>query len=159
MQIIGSEAPIETILLAAGLPGVYPRFSPQSRPRLGAGRFLRRRAGLGLPGGRYQSLDFLQPGRHTFAFYSGLSIAGGRGARRGVQAASDVRPAAIISIDGSLPEPLLIGIRILGPSLGIPSVPHLEAGEPVPVEPAPRRACLGRRSRPAPRQARRAAAL
>ena len=43
------------------------------------GRILRGWALLGLPGRRLPALDFLQPGRHTYAFYTGLALAGAAG--------------------------------------------------------------------------------
>lgn len=76
-QIAVTEAPMETILLAIGLPGlaaVWARGAIRGGALVGfaaAGFF------WGYLAGNWRSLDFLQPGRHTYAFYSALALAGG----------------------------------------------------------------------------------
>ena len=75
-QIIGgTEAPIESILLAAGLPGLAWMIR---RHRTGGVALLGFcGAGLfwGYLAGGLRALDFLQPGRHTYALYTGLALA------------------------------------------------------------------------------------
>jgi hypothetical protein len=79
LQILVSESPIEAVIIAAGLPGLFIlwRRGPTEPWALvgfcGAGLF------WGYLAGASRSLDFLQPGRHTYAFYSALAIAGGVG--------------------------------------------------------------------------------
>lgn len=78
-QILTSESPIQAAILGAGLVGLAGL----------AGRWRVRAAGLagfvgagflwGYLAGGFRALDFLQPGRHTYAFYSGLAVAGGIG--------------------------------------------------------------------------------
>lgn len=77
VQIIGSEAPIESILLGAGIPGFALVF--RRSPVAGWALFGFCAAGMlwGYLAGVSRALDFLQPGRHTFAFYTALSVAGG----------------------------------------------------------------------------------
>ena len=75
----GPEAPIQCILLAAGLPGLVCLIR---RNRIeGAALFGFCAAGLfwGYLAGGLRSLDFLQPGRHTYALYLGLAVASALG--------------------------------------------------------------------------------
>jgi hypothetical protein len=77
IQIGWSEAPMEAFLLAAGLPGLFLLL----RRNLIAGSALLGFAAAGvfwgyLAGG-IRALDFLQPGRHTYAFYTALALASG----------------------------------------------------------------------------------
>jgi hypothetical protein len=79
LQIVSTEAPIQSILVAAGLLGlvVLCRRTPTTGWALvgfcAAGAF------WGYLAGGLRSLDFLQPGRHTYALFTGLAIAGGAG--------------------------------------------------------------------------------
>ena len=92
------------------------------------------------------SLDFLQPGRHTFALYSGLAIAGGRGARGGRSGDS---------ADGAVGRPRSLGHRrdardrhpALRPHAGGVGPRPPPGRRAVPVEPALAPVALGRRSR------------
>jgi hypothetical protein len=78
-QIASREAPIETILLAIGLPGLAAVFARgKVRGPVLAG-FAASGFFWGYLAGNWRSLDFLQPGRHTYAFYSALALAGGAG--------------------------------------------------------------------------------
>jgi hypothetical protein len=113
-QIVRTEAPIQCILIAAGLPGIY-LFSRFNRifgwAALG---FCAAGFGWGYLAGASRSLDFLQPGRHTYAFFAVLAMAGGamlyevftrlRG-RRGGAARLDLWAMA---------GAFLIGIRLIG---------------------------------------------
>ena len=79
-QIFGrSEAPIETILLATGLPGLAWMIRRQQTG--GAALLGFCAAGLlwGYLAGGLRALDFLQPGRHTYALYTGLALSGAAG--------------------------------------------------------------------------------
>lgn len=114
-KIVWSEAPMQTMLLAAGLPGIW--VIVRRRPVRGwalAG-FCGAGLGWGYLAGAAGSLDFLQPGRHTFAMYSGLSIAGAAGIERAVRRLGLSRPPrlggwAVVGL-------LLVGIRVVGPSV------------------------------------------
>jgi hypothetical protein len=79
LQIFTTEAEIECVLIALGGPGLV-FLVRQSRVRGSAllGFCL---AGLfwGYLAGGFPGLDFLQPGRHTYAMYSGLALAAGAG--------------------------------------------------------------------------------
>ena len=78
-QIIVSEPPIQAIIIATGLTGLFVIWRRGATEPwalvgfCGAGLF------WGYLAGASRSLDFLQPGRHTYAFYSALAIAGGAG--------------------------------------------------------------------------------
>ncbi len=75
--VAGREARIEIILMALGIPGLVllvRRDRAKGVALLGfcvAGLF------WGYLAADFRALDFLQPGRHTYAFYSGLALAGG----------------------------------------------------------------------------------
>src|SRR5208283_3659808 len=77
LQIILTEAEVQSLLIATGLPGLM-LITRQNRIR---GTAL---AGFCLAGffwgylaAWFPSLDFLQPGRQTYAFYTALALAGG----------------------------------------------------------------------------------
>jgi hypothetical protein len=77
LQIEWSEAPMEAILLATGLPGLFLLFR---RDRIvGCALLGFAVAGMfwGYLAGGWRALDFLQPGRHTYAFYTALAVASG----------------------------------------------------------------------------------
>lgn len=76
-KIAWSEAPIEPLLilgLLAGMPIFWKRSKIAAAGLAGfaAGGFF-----WGYAAGAFRSLDFLQPGRHTYAFYLAASVAGG----------------------------------------------------------------------------------
>jgi hypothetical protein len=139
LQIVTVEAEVQSILLAVGLPGLV-LLVRQSRIR---GTAL---AGFCLSGlfwgylaGGLQSLDFLQPGRHTYAFYAALALAGGAGLdafflrlRGGGEGASRLDRWAMAAT-------LVIGLRVLGPPLFESVRGRLWAGEPfLSSRPSPR---------------------
>jgi hypothetical protein len=76
-NILWSEAPIQAVLLAIGLPGLW--LLVRHNAILGSALAGFAAGGLfwGYLAGGIRSLDFLQPGRQTYALYSALAIAGG----------------------------------------------------------------------------------
>jgi hypothetical protein len=78
-QIFWTEAPIQPILLAVGLPGLLLLTRRSAVPGVTLSGFCGAGMAWGYFAGASGSLDFLQPGRHTFALYSGLAIASGVG--------------------------------------------------------------------------------
>jgi hypothetical protein len=76
-NILWSEAPIQAVLLAIGLPGLW--IVARRNAILGSALAGFAAGGLfwGYLAGGIRSLDFLQPGRQTYALYSALAIAGG----------------------------------------------------------------------------------
>ena len=77
VQIVSTEAPVQSVLVGLGLAGLVVLFRASSirgSALLGfcvAGLF------WGYLAGGLKSLDSLQPGRHTYAFFTGLAVAGG----------------------------------------------------------------------------------
>jgi len=78
-QIAGSEPPVQSMLMAAGVLGLvvlWRRGPIQTWALVG---FCAAGIGWGYLAGGSRALDFLQPGRHTYACYSALVVAGGAG--------------------------------------------------------------------------------
>jgi len=142
VQIAGSEPPIQSILLAAGVLGlvVLWRRGPIECWALfgfcAAGLF------WGYLAGGLRALDFLQPGRHTYAFFTALAVAGGAGldellrrVRSGPRGADRLDRWVLIGA-------VLIGVRMVG-FPGYPAIDVLRArfgpGEPfLSSRPSPR---------------------
>ena len=88
-HIFTNEPKIELFLLSFGTLGLALQFRHQrvsSAPLIGfvtAGFF------WGYLAGGVRGLDFLQPGRHTYAFYTGLSLSAGFGLERIIAFVSD----------------------------------------------------------------------
>jgi hypothetical protein len=117
MQIVVSEPPIEALMLATGLPGLFVFWKRGTTEPwalvgfVGAGLF------WGYLAGATRALDFLQPGRHTYAFYSALALAAGLGldefcrrVRAGSHGVDHLDRWLMIGV-------ALVGIRVLGFSL------------------------------------------
>jgi hypothetical protein len=78
-QMVSVEAPIQSILLAAGLPGLVVLIRRQPVPGWALCGFCAAGMAWGYLAGALPALDFLQPGRHSYAFFTGLALAGGAG--------------------------------------------------------------------------------
>jgi hypothetical protein len=78
-QVVGNEAPVEAVLVGLGLPGLWALARRDRVEALALGGFVGAGFFWGYLSGSLRALDFLQPGRHTFAFYSGLALASGLG--------------------------------------------------------------------------------
>ena len=126
----GPEAPIQCLLLATGLPGLVAMIRRNRVEGVallgfcGAGLF------WGYLAGGLRAFDFLQPGRHTYALYSGLTLAAARGleevARRFRAGSTDVDHFSRWVMVGAA----LIALRMVGAPL-LESVRSLgSAGEP-----------------------------
>jgi hypothetical protein len=121
LQIIFVASPIQAILLALGLPGLFlltRRSRSDGWALLGFAA-----AGLfwGYLAGAFRSLDFLQPGRHTYALFSALAMAAGTASdelRRRLAAAGGV----VDRLDRwVLAGAALVAIRVLGfPLIDLP---------------------------------------
>jgi hypothetical protein len=79
MKIFVLEAPIQTILLAAGLPGLILCLRRSPTPGWALVAFCAAGFFWGYLAGGLRELDFLQPGRHTYACFTALVIACGAG--------------------------------------------------------------------------------
>ena len=117
LHIFWTEAPIEAILLTVGLPGLLLLNRRSATPGLALSGFCAAGMAWGYLAGASETLDFLQPGRHTYALYSGLAIAGAVGldeAMRRLRAG----PSRWDRLDRwAAAGVLLIVVRVLGPSL------------------------------------------
>jgi len=123
LQIITVGSPTQAILLGVGIPGLFLMVR-----RVGSGGWALlgfAAAGLfwGYLAGAFRSLDFLQPGRHTYALFSALAVAAGPASdelRRRLSRANGV----IDHFDRwILAGALLVGIRVLGfPMIDLPPV-------------------------------------
>ncbi len=124
-DIFWQEAPSESILLALGVAGlfVWARRAPIAAAGLGA--VLAAGFAWGYLAGFFRVLDPLQPGRHTYAFFTAASVSAG--------ILIDEILARLRAGDSRLDRLaalalLLIGIRWIGPWLDI-SVRELLGGE------------------------------
>ncbi len=125
LKIAWSEAPIQSILLAAGLPGLRMMLRRSPVTGLATAGFCGAGLGWGYLAAVMASLDFLQPGRHTFALYSGLAIASAVGLSTVVRRLRKLGLArwAVVGL-------LLVSVRVIGPTLLESVRLHLAAGEP-----------------------------
>ncbi len=76
-QIFSTEAPIECVLIAAGLPGMFMLLRRDRILGWACLGFAAAGFAWGYVAGLSRSLDFLQPGRHTYAFYLALAVSAG----------------------------------------------------------------------------------
>jgi hypothetical protein len=117
LQIVNSagvESPVQSVLIAAGLPGLVLIY--RRRPVEGMALAGVCAAGLfwGYLAGSWRALDFLQPGRHTYACYTALAIAGGAGLDE-VLRRLRVGSPDVVRLDRWVTVGLLVlGIRMLG---------------------------------------------
>jgi hypothetical protein len=122
-QIPSSEPPIQTFLLASGVLGLV--VLGRRAPIPGWALFGFGAAGFcwGYLAGGVRALDFLQPGRHTYTFFTALALAGGAGLeellrrlRSGPRAAARLDRWVLFGL-------LLIAVR----TLGFPGYPVIES--------------------------------
>ncbi len=114
LKILGTEPPVQTLLWAVGLPGLVVLLR---RDRLaGAGLAGLMAAGFfwGYLAGAFPALDFLQPGRHTYVFYSGAAVAGGLAL---AEILARLRPGQVRLDRWAVLAVLLLGMRFFGPFL------------------------------------------
>lgn len=76
-KIFTVEPSIQAVLWALGVPGLMILARQNPVAGAGLGMFAAAGFGWGYAAGAARELDFLQPGRHTFALYSGLCVAAG----------------------------------------------------------------------------------
>ncbi len=115
-KIFTSESPLESIVLGIGLIGLLALAFHTQKARFAAlAGFAASGFFWGYLAGAFRGLDFLQPGRHTFAFYTALALAGGFGVnevrkrlRNGGKARLDW--LALLAVAG-------IFVRFLGPAV------------------------------------------
>jgi hypothetical protein len=116
-QIVTVEAPIESLLWGAGLVGLALSVRHARVQGAGLAGFIGAGVFWGYLAGGLRSLDFLQPGRHTYAVYTGLALASGLGlseilSRLGSEERERVRLDRWAAIGL-----LLVGVRLFGPAV------------------------------------------
>lgn len=108
-EIAISGAPIQPILWGGLLPGLLALGSRRPLPAVALGGFLATSLGWGYLAGFTSSLDFLQPGRHTYSLYTAAALTAGLGWSAAIDGLRRARPrldfAAILAV-------LLLGTRI-----------------------------------------------
>jgi len=129
--IATNESPVEPVLIALGLPGLAILVRRNKTLGWTLIGFVASGFFWGYLAGGVRWFDFLQPGRHTYAFYTGLAPAAALGLRAFLEKlrpeANAPRPVrldrwAILAI-------VLVGARILGTPL-VASVQARVGGEP-----------------------------
>ncbi len=85
LQIVTVEAPIQSVLIAFGLMGLAILAKRERVFGLGLAGFAGAGFFWGYLAGGFRSLDFLQPGRHTYALYSALALASGFGVSQALE--------------------------------------------------------------------------
>ncbi len=118
-QILGLNAPvqgeIQAVLLAGALVGLAALAGRSRILVLGLGGFLAAGFAWGYLAGAFRALDFLQPGRHTYALYTGAAVASGIAwseIRRRLRAGGKGRLDRWLAIGL-----ILVGVRMFGPSI------------------------------------------
>ena len=113
-QIVSTEAPVQCIVIAAGLPGLFlflrrdPIFGWACLGFCAAG------FGWGYLAGGARTLDFLQPGRHTYAFFTALAVAGGAALDELLERLRAGSPGIARLDRWAIVGATLIGIRVIG---------------------------------------------
>jgi hypothetical protein len=138
-QIGWGEAPIEPLLLGAGLPGLILLCRRAPVRGVALAGFCGMGLAWGYLAGAVATLDFLQPGRHTFALYSGMAIASGFAVRE-VSRRLGAGPAGVDRLGRWIVVgALLFGLRIFGPAMAESVRMRLAVGEPfLSSRPSPR---------------------
>ncbi len=139
VQIAVAEAPVQVILIMLGAPGLVVLW----RRRRGTGAALCGFCGAGFfwgyLSGDVRAFDFLQPGRHTYAFYTGLTVAVGAGFSPLLEALRPRRLGPLRLDHWAVAAAVLIGVRILGVSLAGSAQARLGGPEPfLSSRPSPR---------------------
>ncbi len=138
-QIFWTEAPIETILIVVGFPGLFLLPRRSHVPGLALCGFCGAGMAWGYLAGAHPALDFLQPGRHTFALYTGLAIAAAVAIEESFRRLRSFPSRWLRPDRWAAVGLVLLGLRILGPTVMESIRLHLAAGEPfLSSRPSPR---------------------
>ncbi len=138
-QIVNMEAPIQSVLLAIGIPGLFLLVRRAGARGWALVGFCVAGLAWGYLAGGFRALDFLQPGRHTYALFTGLAVAGGicidelsRRLRVGPNGVDHLDRWVIAGM-------VLVGLRVLGYPLVDSVRVRLIGGEPfLSSRPSPR---------------------
>ena len=114
-QILNVEAPIECVLWGMGIVGLAGLAKRDRVYAAGLGGFVGAGFFWGYLAGGFRALDFLQPGRQTYAFYTGLCVASALGA---AEVCNRLKEGMGGRLDRwAIAGAILIGLRLFGPSL------------------------------------------
>jgi hypothetical protein len=126
-EIFVREAPIQAVLIAAMLPGMAGLWRRDRILALALGGFILSGFTWGYLAGAVRALDGIQPGRHTYAFYTGAAVAGGLGwqflRNRFGDRSQGLRRWATVGV-------LLVGLRLFGYAMHEAVAERLTRGEP-----------------------------
>jgi hypothetical protein len=138
LQIVTVEAEAEAILIGLGLLGLVVLWRQSRIVSMALGGYALAGFFWGYLAGAFPALDFLQPGRHTYALYAGLAVAGGAGLDavlrrlRGSSSGTRLDLWVLLGL-------ILVGLRVLGPPLFVSLRTRLFVGEPfLSSRPSPR---------------------
>jgi hypothetical protein len=114
-QIVTVEAPAESLLWAAGLVGLAVLGQRDRVLTAALAGFVGAGCFWGYFAGGLRQLDFLQPGRHTFACYSALALAAGFGLSEVLARLREAGPGRLDR--WALVGLAVVGFRLFGPAL------------------------------------------
>jgi hypothetical protein len=127
------------MLIVGGLPGLFLLPRRTLVPGLALCGFCASGMAWGYLAGANAALDFLQPGRHTFAFYSGLAIACAIAIEESLRHLRSISSRWLRPDFWAAAGLILIGVRLLGPTFVDSIRFHLGSGEPfLSSRPSPR---------------------
>ena len=127
-EIFWKEAAIESVLIGLGLLGLMILGSFRPVANVGLAGLIAAGLGWGYLAGAFRSLDVFQPGRQTYAMYSGLCVAAGYGLG---ELGATLRSARTGRLDRWLAIGFVLsGVRVFGPAIE-PDIRHGVFG-PVP---------------------------
>ncbi len=139
--IATNEAPIEPVLIALGLPGLAVLIRRNAAMGWTLAGFVVSGLFWGYLAGGVRQLDFLQPGRHTYAFYTGLALAAGPGLDAFLRKLrpEEGAPRGVRLDRWALVALVLVGVRILGAPLAASVQARVGGREPfLTSQPPPR---------------------
>jgi hypothetical protein len=124
LKIATTEPAIQAVLWALGLPGLALLAARGRVAAAGLAVFTGAGFAWGYAAGAFRWLDFLQPGRHTYVFYTGLALASGPTVAELFGRVS--RPLRILAVLGGM----LLLVRLAGGPLA--GAIALNLGDPLP---------------------------
>jgi len=130
--IATNEAPIEPVLIALGLPGLAVLIRRSATLGWTLIGFVAAGFFWGYLASGVRGFDFLQPGRHTYAFHTGMALAAGLGLDaflKKLQPEEDA-PRTVRLDRWALVAIALVGVRILGTPLTASVRARIEGEEP-----------------------------
>jgi hypothetical protein len=127
-QIVTDQPPIQAVLWAGAPAGLAVLARRRSVGAVALGTFLAAGLFWGYLAGAWRALDPFQPGRQTYALYSGAALAAGIAA---AEAGDRLRTAGPGRLDRWLTlAALLVGLRLFGPALAVSVDLRLRGAEP-----------------------------